>query len=566
MFLLKIIVMLFSVTYCFVLLEAEDWLDSRYRETIFNEQFVLRINVFKTVDCVSGNGPVELNPIDQTRLLEQCKGQEDCIQRKEISIEKYKTKMEALQCINGVIVHYLLNEITAESSGDNPCKYNNVYRCYKLIVFMSRMLATLYRGQTFAHKWLWTLYTRLLTANNWPYAWLADDNLEEYSQHQNDLLNYIGMCQENRYLPTTTVRPSAAKSFYDSIVAMDIDVYIERLYGLQYDELLSAIYDYAYLFEIDYIVLADYFHRDSDVFGSFRRATINWGSAKVRLKSIRSTLTSLYPTDEWRRNPFIFTEYHDQIMRIMKSKTYYHTWLHLTIFETILSRAEKHVDGEFSLNISNRSAWDRMCYHTSVAAREFQNEDIVFYSVVHHLCTDIEVFDRKFLWQVRSMADSLKEIISNDFSAIGVGDDEIRSNFDVTSRLSGEPETRETICQDLILLGADENDVYITLYGVGDVPQTPQSDEGWTTDDSTILDSQSDDLDKDEDCVQRDSQSDQQLTHEFILNNEYELFRYVNNFMRKIWSLEYFYILFFSSGKHDLNTTFFRQNRYTTQY
>ncbi|XP_050439203.1 uncharacterized protein LOC126844822 [Adelges cooleyi] len=453
-----------------------DWVTS---EIIFDAKFLDAINKFKTLETVDDKGPVVLDDTDKSVLMKRCKADLNCMQTKSLSIKKYKIKIEALQCVNVVIMHFILNIATSHHNA-NKIKDERFYGFPKMV--MSRMLAVLFISKTLVHNWLWIIYIQIHSIFIWPYMFFPGDN-SFYLRHEGKLLDYTNLCQANKYLPINNDRSSNPKDYYDKIVKMDIIQYTEQLYGTGYDDINEKLGNFFNdsVFELDNFVLSDFFIRDTDLFDKpFLNGKIFWRAYKKLIRNEKDTLSTVYRTLEWIEEPFKCTGFHEWVLRVLKMNTYLYAWSHMKSFESTLSDTKNHI-GEINFKVENTSIWKSPCKALRVIMQLFHDHgDQVLFSITDQLCFDVNVFNEEFLERLRYMTNAAKEIISNDLKEISAGDNDIGAIFDVDNK----PETKEDICQNLIDLGANKNHVRSILYGNVD---TLKETESATEEDSSIV-------------------------------------------------------------------------------
>ncbi|XP_050419933.1 uncharacterized protein LOC126832927 isoform X2 [Adelges cooleyi] len=413
-----------------------DWVSS---DIIFDFEFLKVINEIKTlevVNTVDGTGPVVLNDIDKRFLQELCEGDWVCIQSKSLSIQKYRIKMEALQCVNAVIMHYMLNIVILNHDKINSSNIdrNNMYVYTNVVI--RRMLAVLFISKTRVHHWLWHIFIQIYSKFNWPHMYTPGDNFLDI-KYVKQLVPYIGQCQSYNYLPRNDVTLFGTTAFYNSIVEMDIDKYIDQLYGYQYNKNLKLFFDLNKLFSFDNLVLFDYLNRDTDLFGTFLNNNILWGSAKKLLQNEKDKLKDWYHTFEFAEEPFKHTEYHMRVLLVIRINTYMYIWSHITFFENTLSQAKNHVE-EINFKVADTSIWMLPC---GALRKILFNDhcDPLLFNITHQLCSEVNAFNGEFLEKLRYMTKIAKEIISIDMKKIGVDDNDV----DATLHEYDEPESKE---------------------------------------------------------------------------------------------------------------------------
>ncbi|XP_050419925.1 uncharacterized protein LOC126832924 isoform X2 [Adelges cooleyi] len=434
-----------------------DWVSS---EIMFGKYFLDVINEIRTVETVEtpdGKGPVVLNDIDKSFLLTRCKGDLDCIQSKSISIQKYRIKMEALQCVNAVMMHYMLNIMIKNHKKINssPINDNNLYVYTNFII--QKMLSLLLISKTRAHNCLWNIFFQVYSKFNWPNNYAPDNNTFD-PEYMTQLVDYIVHCQHNHYLSINDDRPTSLQAYYNSIVKMDIRMYIDQLYGFQFNEKLNKFFSFNKLFSIETFALSDYLNRDTDLFGTFVNSNIFWGSCKRLLRNEKDKLRAWYHTFDFVKEPFKYTEYHMRVLLIIKINIYIYIRSHIKMFENPLSQAKNHVE-EINFKVADTSIWILPCK----PLREFlffDYEDPVLFSIIDQLCSEVDAFNGEFLEKLRYMTKIAKEIISIDMKKIGVDDNDV----DATLHEYDEPQSKENVFQDLIQMGANEDHVRSILY------------------------------------------------------------------------------------------------------
>ncbi|XP_050419822.1 uncharacterized protein LOC126832849 [Adelges cooleyi] len=526
-----------------------DWLSS---ETVFSKNFLDVINEIKTVETVEtadGKGPVVLNDTDKSVLLKRCKGDLICIQTKWLSIKKYKTKMEALQCVNAVIMHYMLNIIISNHGKINSSAINdNNMHAYTSIV-IQRMMCLLLIAKTTAHNCLWNIFIQNYSKFTWPNLYAPGNNSFD-AQYITQLVDYIGHCQHNHYLSIHDDRPSSPQAYYDSIVKTDIRMYIEQLYGFQFNKKLKKHYGFNKLFSIDTFVLSDYFNRDTDLFGPFLNSNIFWGSSKKLLRNEKDKLRAVYNTFEFVKEPFKYTEYHSRVLLVIKINIYIYIWSHIALFENPLSQAKNHV-GKINFKVADTSIWMLPCRPLRLFLF-FDYGDPVLFSVIDQLCSGVNEFNEKFLDKLRYMTEIVKEIISNDMKKIGVDDNDV----DATLHVHDEPQSKENIFQDLIQMGANEDHVRGILY---DDLATPKDTRSEIKEDISLVPSNSELKDKELLTLAERTKFEKKTTliSNKIVERTDTFFKYTTVIKLKLRPIHFSFIIMFYNGKEKLNVTFF---------
>ncbi|XP_050438927.1 uncharacterized protein LOC126844642 isoform X2 [Adelges cooleyi] len=587
--LLNLTVFLFCTAKCLSTPPEDDWLSRIHCETTYDTEFVELLNGLKTVESINGKGPVHIDEMDKSLLTNPCYGRTVCMNVKSFSIEKYKKKMEALQCVNGVIVYYFLNEIKNVLIEKKPSKLKGPTVYFYPIKIMRRMLVVLYRSKTFAHNWLWIIFIRLQACVSWPYYFLPD-NILDFSQHEKDLLNYIQLCRNNNYLPSSDVSPSDSKVFYDTMVGQDIHGYIKNVYGAELSKKMPLVFYWTSMFKVDFLVLADYFHRDTDLFGSSKTGNVVWGASKKLLKVEKQKLAAAYRTMEWVTNPFAFIEYHTRVLRIMKANAYYHIWSHLMLFSVTLSQAKEHAGGVFQLRVRDCNIWKSMYYQIGIVGQGLYSDDPVFSSVVQQLFENLKKFDFEFVNRLHSMTEALQRIIHKELTMLGVDENDIMDTFNVNCYLYGgtsdgdvvvfddpvvqlqwkEACKTEMIYHNLLQLGANENDARRLFYETWTVEDgvrcsdweknnknsaPPNIDDSVQYREQESMDTEKNDSHNSQ--LIENSINHQSIEYNMIIHHTHQVMVHAWDLRLKFAPLDSYYILFYSNGNRELNDTFF---------
>ncbi|XP_050526662.1 uncharacterized protein LOC126897242 isoform X2 [Daktulosphaira vitifoliae] len=477
---------------------------------------------YHTFESIKGMN-IQLNEEDIYNLSNTCHFENIMLDSKFKSLIKYSQKIESLQCVNGIIVYNLLTEIKEDLRTNKPQSFGEPSIYTNAINIMSRMLSVLLFGHSFAHNWLWKAYIAVRAADSWPYLIFSNYTIN-FEQHENDIVNYLKLCQKNYYLPN--IVDIRHPHFYKTLGISNVYDFIKSYYEDNSTYLtvppdnvtnLSSIYFYNSAFHFDYLILADYFYRENTLFSLTEKLGIDWTELSYHLRTEKAKLLIDYRTIEWAQNPFKFIKYHDIIHKTVKINIYLNIWLQLSLFINAFEIVDIYCD-----NIDKIIRSTLSCLVTTFI--DFLcSEDPLLWSIHFKLIQRNKKFNIRDFEELKPTLNKLKNEIINDINIIGINQQEILKVFKNSSRFQVfEKLDTLSIFNELDRLQALTDDIKNSWIPV--------------LNDKDLAD----------------------ISHfaKTFLKNFILTFKFVGNFEKSLIILKFNFMNFYSNGALDLNTTF----------
>ncbi|XP_050526665.1 uncharacterized protein LOC126897243 [Daktulosphaira vitifoliae] len=490
-----------------------------YVEVVYSEEFIKTVmNDYKTFEMYSDKGPIIFTDEDLNYLTNYCNGNNKCIEKKMLSEIKYKQKIEALQCVNGLVVYCLLHDIKRVKSYNMQQKFNDKYYS-NLRGIMSRMIFLLYTGKVNAHNWFWKIFIRIIAADDNPSDFSLKSN-EDFVLYEKLLIEYFNLCQENNYLPTLHSNEEEDQSnILYGINKTDIDAFINN-----YENFSEIDIENSKIFNIDNFILRDKFHKISDLFVLSSNCNFYWnGYAKI-LQGQKSDLKQLsqYYLIQWINEPFNLVKYQNHLVRVIKVNIYYVIWLQFKLLKKILIKNKNY--GHVNILIS--SIFSNLACEVLSSIIFLQSNNQTLRLIYNQMLTYKKklVFDESVERKLESMSEELKSIIIQELKIIDVKQNiisDFKNNLGMDELQN--PRSSEAIIIDLVTIGAISSD-YFTFW-------------------NSHLDNQS---------IPEITNLAKSIFEVYIVFNNY-----IINLKKQLYPLDFYFIKFFINGSLTLNKTFF---------
>ncbi|XP_050534133.1 uncharacterized protein LOC126901593 [Daktulosphaira vitifoliae] len=367
-------------------------------------------------------------------LLKSYKKQPNYEEEKFKAEIKYQLKGQSLQCVNGIIVYYLLNELKLEYTENNQHKLNKTSTLIYFKNVLMKMIAVLGSSKIIAHNWFWKVYIQILAANNWPYMFFQNFTID-FNQYEDDLMDFIDLCRQHKYLPLVSgVQVSHSTLFYDSLGISAMKHFIKEFYhdGNIENEYLEIIYETGLHYNLDNIVLVDYFHREGHLFGLSEKYNFNWGNFKQRLFAKKKILHKIYRSMKWANNPFKFIDYQRNIVTTVKVNIFYSLWLQLKLCHVASVIYKKNVNVLYKKNTIFNIVFKILSLNQLLSLISFFSIDDPILIEVYLLLKNnisLKMFDEKIIMDLELICERLKQAIMEDINNLEIMEKNYSINF-----------------------------------------------------------------------------------------------------------------------------------------
>ncbi|XP_050428239.1 uncharacterized protein LOC126838130 [Adelges cooleyi] len=296
-----------------------------YLEPLYHKDVVGPLSEIPTLDM----SEVAFNDKDYHFLTTECKVDEDCLNNKKASVEKYHQRMQAIQCVNGLYVLNVLDELKSIMVGlkNNSTSISSLQETVEEYKFyMSSILTLLHIAKSDPYAWQIEMFTFL--------SGLADSdvNIKSYVDHfeslsvsmRNTILVFVNRCVQHSYLMSLDNRTAEKPVFrFIESVYKDFEVIaIPRL-----------------LYTVPNLMLQYLYPEDDFIF--------DWSEFEIKLdtsnvnREMRTQLGFYCPQNlvhEWQLDPIGGNKYNVLIAKYIHLRLEYVAWFHLYLYRTLLDR------------------------------------------------------------------------------------------------------------------------------------------------------------------------------------------------------------------------------------
>ncbi|XP_050438722.1 uncharacterized protein LOC126844512 [Adelges cooleyi] len=303
--------------------------DNDIRRT-YDKEFVEHFCRMRTMEAFR----LVFEDVDIRSLCNNFDKNKNQLEEKHCALVKYRKKMQALQCHNGVIVQSMLAILKGsirlrKNETTNGKRISGVFKKFR--VYVSRMLSVLYYGKTNPPSWLWLVYVKFLAVTEWDtYRESIEDDLFEDAQLTVDLDNFIDTCVANYYLPVDHEKYEdliRAKTSVDSLKAITA--------GLYNNHSLWSTYKFADFFVVDNMYLLEFSNEKPKLFEAVPRMTIEWHYTMVQFDWETAKCKTSLENGVWLKKPFACLDYQNLIVQVVITKLLCYTLVHLLTFRKL---------------------------------------------------------------------------------------------------------------------------------------------------------------------------------------------------------------------------------------
>ncbi|XP_050528321.1 uncharacterized protein LOC126898389 [Daktulosphaira vitifoliae] len=413
------------------------WLSEKNYDATFSVDFLKLLNQIETLE--TSKELTHLEEHDITNLTQECKNNNECLELKWNSISKYRMKMEALQCLNGIIIQFFMKSLNIIFFRKRNSNFYGENAFYNSRLVMARMLSILYIGRTSAHNWMWIAYFRTLAAENWIqyYDNMQDDHFNDEFLNS-ELIDYLKMCQDNDYLPKTLNESEIDVKKY---IGPIIDNCSEKFYGqdvsMSSDYLKEEVFKYSRLFQVDNFVLRSIIESDENtIFGEPDGLMFNWDEVtKQKLSKAKMQLRLNMSKYEWIRDPFKFIEYQQIINSLVQFKVYFYIWLHLKTFKENIKFVMANINLKTLLDTMTKLYND--FYTPLKAATLYLNtDDKLLWSLVRRFSQNIVIVDQNVEFIIDQMMKMTQNVILNHSDLLGLNKNDLQKQLNSIERVT----------------------------------------------------------------------------------------------------------------------------------
>ncbi|XP_050526666.1 uncharacterized protein LOC126897244 [Daktulosphaira vitifoliae] len=492
---------------------------ANYIDYVFEKSYIMSIiNNFETLESFDDKGAINFNDDDINYLTSTCSGDIKCIQNKSLSEIKFKQKIEAFQCVSGIFIYYLLNEMKSVLLYNKPQKFigPSVFHFVKLM--MTGMFSVLYSGKIYNHNLFWRIFIRIIAVDNWPYFFFKT-NITNFDQYECDLVSYINLCRQHNYLPNSNpeIKVSHSNIFYENIGKADMIAFMNEYYNkFKKFNMINSNF-----FNLDNFIFIDYFHKFSDLVFLSETYKFNWGEYKEYFRTKKMEINKLYRTINWINNPFEFIEYQNIIIKVIKLNIYYIIWLQFKLLHKVLLKNQNHI------YVYIKSIVLMLSCQLTTATLFLHSEDHILWNIYYQLLKfkSLELFDLSIKDNIQLIKEKMEMNIIKDLELLNDNKEGIILTFNKEIDIDqlGKKTSTNIIIDELVAIGGTKKEHIQLWYTLLDNTNIPEIIE--------------------------------------IMKKMIEIFikfaKYIKYLGQRMNHLNYFFIKYFRNGSFDLEKTFY---------
>ncbi|XP_050428469.1 uncharacterized protein LOC126838239 [Adelges cooleyi] len=341
-------------------------------EELYDVEVVWSLNSMPTLDETE----VHFSRSDINLLTEDCDLDLNCLDRKRASVKKYQQKMQAIQCVHGLLALRVLDELQAiferPSSSDIGAQEDDLRNAIlRHLNYLKKMLCLINMAQLDAYAWQIEIFTFV--------EGLADGGetsfslYETYFTHNKERmrekpLSFVGQCVQDRYLPSTTAVNSLVKDVYSTIGSLYNGCALDRQedrYTLE-NLMLYQLYP-----KQDFIFEWPMYRHRTDM-ENFQQ---QWGEYSM-----------WNDPQNWRLvralDPIGSNKYNVLISKCIQIRVMYFVWLHLHVYGALKSRPT-------GVNKEMLQMWNGLVANLKKILRLLRFKGNVYWSAIHIMMDDL---------------------------------------------------------------------------------------------------------------------------------------------------------------------------------
>ncbi|XP_050431033.1 uncharacterized protein LOC126839664 isoform X2 [Adelges cooleyi] len=363
-----------------------------YLEELYNAGIVQSLNLMFTSDDKNN---VNIDDNDIRLLSEECYTNESCLNDKKTSTKKYRHKMQAIQCVNGLFVLHVLNElekIMYNKKSSNIKQLKNFLRepIIDHLFYLTHMLSFLNMAKWDAYAWQIKIFTFVAGLT------VSDTDIKQYKQHfttnynvlmRGTVLNFVGRCIRHEYLSYPD-NPSSEKSPFSSL----LDNVSSRM-NLLYRH--GALEPYGFLGHCtvwNLTLMPLYVHQDIIFDWSLFDIGLKTENVKIQLLKYSDLYFAQQMSNTWELDPIGGNKYNALIAKCIHLRIVYAAWFHLFTYHNLLNRP---LDGGVVQQFMGKGPlvqiWHTLVFPLKRALRAFRFDENIYWSAISIMMVDINV-------------------------------------------------------------------------------------------------------------------------------------------------------------------------------
>ncbi|XP_050531313.1 uncharacterized protein LOC126900013 [Daktulosphaira vitifoliae] len=394
------------------------WISHFRVEPIYNVNILKLLNEIETM--------ADFNPIlkvvkadrfsieDIKYLTGKCYDSAICLKNKSICIDKYRKKVEAMQCMNAAIIKSQVKSANILFSDDSFTEIESDKFIKNIEILLATMISLLYTLKVPAHRWLWTSYSLVMT-RKYQNIYQRLIKLNEFkidNYFLEDLTQHLRLCKLYKYLPKN----------YDIESSIKIDEILIQYQLLLSYRLFSDSWVSLNLLDMSFFdskLAVDFLVPNIDESLYFIDIGVNWNNA-ISLLRIERNKTINQPYDS--------VNYYHVLIRVVKVNVLYLVLKHLIILE-------KSIYYYSVTNPTIQKFYSLLRQPLKNFIKKYGLIDTVFCNVIEifHIEINDSRFNDKFYNQLKEINEDLKKIIMEDFLELGVDTFQARASLMFTN-------------------------------------------------------------------------------------------------------------------------------------
>ncbi|XP_050442883.1 uncharacterized protein LOC126847003 isoform X2 [Adelges cooleyi] len=336
-------------------------------EELYRVEILQLLNSMPTLD----KKDVKFDQNDIKLLTEECKLDKNCLKQKKASVKKYQQKMQAIQCINGLFVLKVLDDLKTME----PVFQHQHY--------LKSMLSLLSIAKWVAYPWQIEMFTFAegLAA--------SDADLGLYEEHlknnekriRDNTLAVVCQCVNDKYLLSYRDKTSSSSVTSTMISGLVEGVYSQMQLLYKSDEFRH--YGHLELYTARNLMLW-HLHTRHDVIFDLAMYDYQLDTSNVE-RQLMGYVAQYNPQESyhgWILDPIGGNKYNVLISKCIYLRLVYAAWVHLYTYRILLSRSSE-------VNASLLEVWKTLVDPLKRALRLFRFNGNIYWSALNIMMDDL---------------------------------------------------------------------------------------------------------------------------------------------------------------------------------
>ncbi|XP_050431027.1 uncharacterized protein LOC126839660 [Adelges cooleyi] len=362
-----------------------------YLEELYDRNFIRLLNFIPTL----ASTPVHFYNYDIESLINDFYTNVVELNYKKESVEKYKQKMQEIQCVNGLFFLHLIREL---NSGINETKTKGLKNLHKQVAsnymfYLTRMLSMLHIAKWGPYPWQIEIFTFVagLKASKANFESYRDHFKTNYERIENTVFAFVTQCVEASYLVPpmrSTIQRENIYCLVDKVVYRKIDLLYKN------DQLLAYAYSLADHYTVPNLMLIKlHFNHEFIYDWSDFNIELKTKNVELRLTEYLTEFGRQQLSHRWELDPIGGNKYNALIAECIHLRIVYYTWFHLYTYHALQSRPPAVNESEIREKNLLLGIWYMLVIPLKNALRAFRFDGNIYWSAVNKMMAKINTID-----------------------------------------------------------------------------------------------------------------------------------------------------------------------------